>query len=90
MTDITEELEQYAKAVMPGYPNDVCSRAKAEIERLRAALESLTEDPPATLDEPDEDWEVIIKMRALARAALAGDTRPSEVIVREARNAWPQ
>jgi hypothetical protein len=42
----------------------------AEIRRLRAALESLTKDPPATLDEPDADWEVIVKMRAIARAAL--------------------
>lgn len=63
--------------------------AHAKAERLRAALESLTKDPPATLDEPDEDWEVIIKMRAIARSALAGDTRPIEVIVREARDAWP-
>jgi hypothetical protein len=45
--------------------------AAAEIERLRATLESLTKDPPASLArEPDEDWEVIIKMRAIARAAL--------------------
>jgi DNA repair exonuclease SbcCD ATPase subunit len=42
-----------------------------EIERLRAALESLTKDPPSTLSsEPDTDAEVIIKMRAIARAAL--------------------
>ncbi len=47
-----------------------------EIERLRAALLSLTEDPPATLDEPDEDWEVIVKMRAIARAALDGRDPP--------------
>jgi hypothetical protein len=45
-------------------------KARAENERLRAALESLTEDPPATLDEPDADWEVIVKMRAIATAAL--------------------
>lgn len=42
-----------------------------EIERLRAVLESLTKDPPATLDEPDPDFAVIAKMRAIARAALA-------------------
>jgi len=42
-----------------------------EIERLRATLESLTKDPPSTLArEPDTDDEVIIKMRAIARAAL--------------------
>jgi hypothetical protein len=41
-----------------------------EIKRLRAALESLTKDPPPNLDEPDEDWEVVVKMRAIAQAAL--------------------
>lgn len=49
----------------------ICGEQQEEIERLRAALESLTKDPPATLArEPDEDCEVIIKMRAIARAAL--------------------
>lgn len=34
---------------------DIVDRLEAEIERLRAALESLTKDPPATLArEPDE------------------------------------
>jgi hypothetical protein len=42
----------------------------AEVNRLRIALESLTKDPPPTLDEPDEDWEVVVKMRAIAQAAL--------------------
>jgi hypothetical protein len=54
----------------------------AEIDRLRAlnaelvaALESLTKDPPRTLPrEPDEDWEVVVKMRAIARAALSKAT----------------
>jgi hypothetical protein len=54
----------------------------AEIDRLRAlnaelvaALESLTKDPPRTLPrEPDEDCEVIVKMRAIARAALSKAT----------------
>lgn len=50
-------------------PATVLRQAK-EMGRLRAALESLTEDPPATLDEPDPDWEVIIKMRNIAREAL--------------------
>lgn len=36
MADILDELERYAKEAMPNYPNDICSRAKAEIERLRA------------------------------------------------------
>lgn len=45
--------------------------AADEIERLRAVLQSLTHDPPASLArEPDTDAEVIIKMRAIARAAL--------------------
>ena len=48
-------------------------------EALVKALERMLVDPPATLDEPDTDAEVIIKMRAIAREALvavgnAGDT----------------
>jgi hypothetical protein len=43
---------------------------RVEVERLTAELESLTKDLPATLDEPDTDAEVIIKMRAIARRAL--------------------
>ncbi len=46
-------------------------QAADEIERLREALESILEDPPATLDEPDEDHEVIAKMRAIALRALS-------------------
>lgn len=48
-----------------------CFASERENQRLRAALESLTSDPPSTLDEPDEDWQVIVKMRAVAHAALA-------------------
>jgi hypothetical protein len=40
---LTEELERHAKIVMPDYPNDVCSRAKREIDRLRAALKPFAE-----------------------------------------------
>ena len=43
---------------------------RPELERLRGALLQLVVDPPASLDEPDEDWEVIGKMRAIAREAL--------------------
>ena len=43
------------------------------IEALEAALQKLTEDPPATLDEPDPDFVVINKMRKIARAALDKD-----------------
>jgi hypothetical protein len=40
---------------------------------LRRALELLADELPEemhTLDEPDEDWEVIVKMRAIAREAI--------------------
>ena len=47
--------------------------AAARIEALEAALQKLTEDPPATLDEPDPDFVVINKMRKIARAALDKD-----------------
>jgi hypothetical protein len=47
-------------------------------DALVKALESLTEDPPSTLDEPDEDWEVIVKMRAIAREALASLAQPPQ------------
>jgi hypothetical protein len=53
---------------------NVCSFDR-EIERLRAALESLLKDPPPTLDEPDTDAEVIVKMRAIAREALTNGQR---------------
>jgi hypothetical protein len=42
----------------------------AEVNRLRTALERLANDPPANRDEPDMDWEVVVKMRAIAKAAL--------------------
>jgi len=38
---------------------------------LEKALEQILVDPPPTLDEPDADWEVIEKYRAIAREALA-------------------
>lgn len=52
--------------------SDRVSEAADENDRLRAALESLTKDPPPTLSrEPDTDCEVVLKMRAIARAALS-------------------
>ena len=48
----------------------VIAEQRAEIRRLRAALLSLLNDPPPTLDEPDTDGEVIMKLRRLIRAAL--------------------
>ena len=58
-------------------PNGAVDRIElleTEIERLRAALLILTTELPEemhTLDEPDEDWRVIVKMRAIAREALS-------------------
>jgi hypothetical protein len=48
----------------------IAHQARARIEALEAALQKLTEDPPATLDEPDPDFVVINKMRKIALAAL--------------------
>jgi hypothetical protein len=44
-----------------------------EITRLREALRAISgpPDPPATLDEPNTDAEIIRKMRTIARDALA-------------------
>ena len=39
MSDIVDDLEHYARKAMPHYPNDICSRAKTEIERLRDVIE---------------------------------------------------
>jgi hypothetical protein len=75
VTDITEQLMNVSFAD-PDYA--LYRKAADEIGRLRAALESLTADPPSTLDEPDEDWEVIVKMRAIARAALDAGTLTAE------------
>lgn len=45
--------------------------AFAEADLLREALEQIAgPDPKATLDEPDLDWEVVVKLRAIAKAAL--------------------
>ena len=38
------------------------------------ALQAMLKDPPATLDEPDPDGELIGKMRAIARTAIAKAT----------------
>jgi protein subunit release factor A len=62
MTDIIERLRDLRRMTA-----GECIEAVAEIERLRAALESLLVDPPAT---PDTDAEVIVKMREIAREAL--------------------
>jgi len=73
MTDIAERLRSYARNLGGRAEDYLTWQAAEEIERLRAALESLTKDPPATLArEPDTDDEVIIKMRAIAREALTG------------------
>ncbi len=68
--DLCRELERIAGV----------AQAQREIDRLRKALELLTEELPEemhTLDEPDEDWEVIVKMRAIASEALSPSHRGS-------------
>lgn len=65
----TKQLDDQGEQIR--HERQVAAALQAEIARLRAALESLTKDPPATLDEPDTDAEVIIKMRAIARATLS-------------------
>jgi hypothetical protein len=42
-----------------------------DIETLEAALRFMLTDPPAALDEPDTDAEIIKHYREVARAALA-------------------
>lgn len=83
MTDIVERLEERAVSYEQSGPSAhhtaaLLREARNEIEHLREALESLTEDPPATLDEPDPDWEVIIKMRNIAREALGLPHGPTQ------------
>jgi hypothetical protein len=45
--------------------------AADRIEELEAALRFMLVDPPAALDEPDTDAEIIKHYRDVARAALA-------------------
>lgn len=82
-------VERLHRGVNTNEPPDKTDRlmveAADEIERLRAALKSLTEDPPATLDEPDEDYEVIWKMRAIAREALGIEPAMPEIELRYLR-----
>lgn len=57
-----------------------CQCAQCRLEdaapELLAALQQMLTDPPATLDEPDADHEVIKKMREIAAAAIAKATEP--------------
>jgi len=71
-----EARPRYAQAQM----NGILARelAVAAIDSVRGVLEWLLEDPPATLDEPDTDAEVIVKMRAIVRAALSTSKGGSE------------
>lgn len=51
---------------------DYMEELEAEIDRLRAALKKIAgPDPESTLDEPDLDGEVVVKLRAIASAALS-------------------
>jgi len=53
-------------------PVDACEKREliSRIEALEAALREIL-DPPSTLDEPERDIDLILQMRAIARAALA-------------------
>jgi hypothetical protein len=70
MSDIVERLAAAVDEFYGRHPCGLLGEARHEIGRLRAALQSLTTDPPPTLDEPDTDAEVVIKMREIARRAL--------------------
>lgn len=52
------------------YHKDRADTAESRLKIAREALEAMLVDPPATLDEPDTDAEVTIKMREIASAAL--------------------
>lgn len=41
MIDIVERLRAYGKLMMPYYPDDLCSKAAAEIEKLRLEIDTL-------------------------------------------------
>lgn len=48
----------------------------SDVDRLRTALKKIAgPDPESTLDEPDLDCEVVVKLRAIARAALSNGER---------------
>lgn len=65
---LQEEADSYCRFWIEERLRAVSFRAR--LARARKALEEMLVDPPATLDEPDSDAEVIEKMRAIARAAL--------------------
>jgi hypothetical protein len=75
MIDIVDRLKFDSARCEATFSKGVATNideAVSEIVRLRAALESLTKDPPSSLArEPDADHEVIIKMRKIASDALA-------------------
>lgn len=55
---------------------DYMEELEAEIDRLRAALKKIAgPDPESTLDEPDLDFEVVVKLRAIASAARSDGDR---------------
>jgi hypothetical protein len=53
-----------------GFLQERIAKKNARIEALEAALREIL-DPPSTLDEPERDIDLILQMRAIARAALA-------------------
>ena len=56
----------------PIYKKHCAACYEDQIDRLRTALKSIAgPDPESTLDEPDLDCEVVVKLRAIASAALS-------------------
>lgn len=75
MTDIVERLRrdgvsEWRDIGLQHEAADLIERLRRRIDTLEGMLGEMNVDPPATLDEPDTDAEVIIKMREIARRAL--------------------
>ncbi len=62
------------EAIVEAIYRDEIEPLKERNTKLVAALEAMLDDPCSTLDEPDTDFEVIMKMRKIAREALQQST----------------
>lgn len=72
--------------VLLGYGlTEKAARLIAAAPTMLDALRQMLTDPPATLDEPDPDHEVIAKMREIARAAIAVATEPRLATIGEGK-----
>jgi hypothetical protein len=71
IADLTK-ANQILQALIGNRDKDVDS-LRAQLASARKALEKMLVDPPSTLDEPDQDFEVIVKMREIAKAALTDE-----------------